>query len=37
VGQCVLDAEVVRNGVNPTLVPRVEARKQAAARKERSA
>jgi ATP-dependent Clp protease ATP-binding subunit ClpX len=37
VGQCVLDAEVVRNGVNPTLVPRVEARKQAPARKERSA
>jgi ATP-dependent Clp protease ATP-binding subunit ClpX len=38
VGQCVLDAEVVLNGVNPTLVPRVEARKKdAAARKERSA
>jgi ATP-dependent Clp protease ATP-binding subunit ClpX len=37
VGQCVLDAEVVRNGVNPTLVPRVEARKQPPARKERSA
>jgi ATP-dependent Clp protease ATP-binding subunit ClpX len=37
VGQCVLDAEVVRNGVNPTLVPRVEARKQAQTRKERSA
>ena len=37
VGQCVLDAEVVRNGVNPTLVPRVEARKQAPTRKERSA
>jgi ATP-dependent Clp protease ATP-binding subunit ClpX len=38
VGQCVLDAEVVLNGVNPTLVPRVEARKkEAAARKERSA
>jgi ATP-dependent Clp protease ATP-binding subunit ClpX len=37
VGQCVLDAEVVRNGVNPTLVPRVEARKRDTTRKERSA
>ena len=37
VTKCVIDADVVLRGVNPTLVPRSEAAKPARERKERTA